>query len=183
MTSGISTSEVTRLPPVLADDVPRAVRVQSQGRLLGRSHCVETGAAIGESPGWRPGGFFSWLVGGGSSAGGGRAQVEAARLRVREEHGERVPAHDVRPGFWALAVADRHRVAEVGYFHTSAVVLAAAGLPPRCVRQVSHRSYSVGSASCLRYSVVSSGSRAPSTARSKDWLYMVTCSAPVTSWI
>ena len=69
MTSGISKSEVARLPAVLTDDVPRAVRVQSQGRLLGRSHCVETGAAIEESPGWRPGGFFSWLVGGGSGHG------------------------------------------------------------------------------------------------------------------
>src|SRR5262245_29442294 len=107
MASGISKSEVARLPPVLTDDAPRAVRVQSQGRLLGRSHCVETGAAIGESPGWRPGGFFSWLVGGGASAGGGRTQVEAARLGVREEREERVPPHDVRPGFWALAVADR----------------------------------------------------------------------------
>src|SRR6516162_2105113 len=115
MTSGISRSEVGRLPPLLTDDVPHAVRVQSQGRLLGRSHCVETGAAIGESPGWRPGGFFSWLVGGGSSAGAGRPQVEAARLRVREKRGERVPAHDVRPGFRAFAVADRHGVAEVGY--------------------------------------------------------------------
>src|SRR5215468_2605293 len=118
--------------------------VQSQERPLGRSHCVETGAAKEESPGWRPGGFFVW------SAGGGRAEVEAARPRVREERGERVPPHDVRPGFGALAVADRHHIVELGYFHASAVVLAAAGLPPTCARQVSHRSHSVCSASCLR---------------------------------
>src|SRR5215472_11073368 len=114
------------------------------GATARRSHCVETGAATEESPGWRPGGFFCW------SAGGGRAEVEMARLRIREEGGERGPPHDVRPGFGALAIADRHHLAEVGYFHTSAVVLAAAGLPPGCVRQVSHRGYSVCRASCLR---------------------------------
>src|SRR5579863_5381793 len=94
----------------------------------------ETGAATKESPGWRPGGFFD-------RSAGSRLQVEAAGLRILEEGCERIPAHDVSARLGALAVADRSHFVEVGgHLHTSTVVLAAAGLPPCCVRQVSHGS-------------------------------------------
>src|SRR5579863_856875 len=92
----------------------------------------ETGAVTEESPGWRPGGFFE-------RSAGGRLQVEAAGLRVPEKSRECLPAHDVSATFGALAVADRDDFVEVGgHLHTSAVVLAQAGLPPLCVRQVCH---------------------------------------------
>src|SRR5579863_8391349 len=96
--------------------------------------CVETGAATEESPGWRPGGFSD-------RSAGSRLQVEAAGLRVPEEGCERIPADDVSARLRTFAVADRGHFVEVGgHLHTSTVVLAPAGLPPCCVRQVCHGS-------------------------------------------
>src|SRR5712691_3527064 len=115
--------------------VPPAVRVQSQERLLGKvAPALRQAQQQKESPGWRPGGFFE-------SSAGRRLQVEAAGLRIREEGCERSLAHDMRARLGALAVADRDHFVEVGgHLHASAVVLAQAGLPPYCARQVCHGS-------------------------------------------
>src|ERR1700722_11553454 len=76
-------------------------------------------------------------------------QIESARFEVRQEGGKSGTGDEGRAPLRALAVPDPDHRAEVDSpLRAAAVVLAAAGLPPYCLRQVGHGCSSC-CASCL----------------------------------
>src|ERR1039457_474152 len=86
---------------------------------------------MGESPGLRPGDSPTPQL--------RHADVVAPPLYVRQKSGERGPPDDVRVAFRALAVPDGGHVREIARdLHTAPVVGTPLGLPPGCLRQISH---------------------------------------------
>src|SRR6266851_7000130 len=94
--------------------------------------------------------------------------VVATALDVSEKRGELRLVHDMRTVVNPPAVPHGDYVAKIGcYLDAAAIRIACPGLSPDGTRQISHNNSS-RSESCFRYTAVSRGSSATSTARSKE---------------
>src|SRR5258707_10197651 len=94
--------------------------------------------------------------------------VVATALDVSEKRGELRLVHDMCTVVNPRAVPHGDYVAKIGcYLDAAAIRIACPGLSPDGTRQISHDNSS-RSESCFRYTAVSRGSSATSTARSKE---------------